>query len=133
MNNDLIDKLQEEVKKMKFQLKEIGNTIDDEEYPIASLVISYNWGADDLSPAHDIFEKYSNLLDEGKSWSHYKLEEDFRNQFDDKIGYQEVKHIVLAFWRNHQWNSVCIHFVKSHGDCPPCEFSEIVEYIRDNK
>lgn len=100
----------------------IGETLDHHEYPIAALVISMDWDDKDLNRAHDIFEKYDNLLDaeEEVNWRAFELE--LRDAFS--IGYQTVKMIVLAFFRNYQWHEVCTQYAKAYM-C--VEFHEIVE------
>ena len=71
--------------------------------------------------AHDIFEKYDNTLEreEPVNWKEFEME--LRNTFD--IGYQTVKSIVLAFYRNHQWTRVCAEYAKAY-EC--IEFHEII-------
>ncbi|MEJ1364540.1 MAG: hypothetical protein RPU42_05495 [Candidatus Sedimenticola sp. (ex Thyasira tokunagai)] len=109
-----------EIDKIKFHIKMLGEAIDSREYPIASLVISMDWDGDDLNRAHDVFEKYDNMLEakEDINWRAFEME--LRNTFD--IGYQTVKSIVLAFYRNHQWTEVCSLYAKAY-EC--LEFHEI--------
>lgn len=112
--------LENEIKKLKYHVSLLGNCIDYEQNPIASLVIEMDWSEADLSAAYDIFEKYSNILDAGKSFCTGDLEKDLRQKFN--IGYQKVKYIVLAFYRNHQWVRVCSLYAH---DFECVEFHEI--------
>ncbi len=102
-----------ELDKIKYHIKMIGETINSLDHPIASLVISMDWDGDDLNKAHDIFEAYDNKInneEEDINWT--GLELDLRSEFD--IGYQTVKSIILAFYRNYQWIEVCAQYALSH-------------------
>ena len=114
-----------DIDKIKFHIQMIAESIDSREYPIASLVISMDWDGDDLNRAHDVFEKYDNMLEnkEEVNWTRFEME--LRETFG--IGYQTVKSIILAFYRNHQWTEVCTLYANSHM-C--MEFHEIA---RDNE
>jgi hypothetical protein len=117
-----MEELSKQVDKLKYQMQLVGESINSKEHPIASLVISMNWGDKDLDKAHDIFEKYENILESGESpnWGAFELE--FNQQFD--IGYQTLKMIVLAFHRNFQWENVCAVYAKAK-EC--VEFHEITK------
>ncbi len=101
-----------EIKKIKFHLRLLSETIDSRNYPIPSLVVEMDWDGDDLNRAHDIFEKYDKKLEAGETVNWTDLEIDLKREFD--INYQIVKSIVLAFYRNHQWTEVCKYYAKSH-------------------
>lgn len=110
-----------ELEKIKFHIQMLGECIDSTTSPIASLVISMDWDGDDLNRAHDIFEKYDNDLENGREVNWTQFEHEIRDEFE--IGYQNVKSIVLAFYRNHQWVEVC----KQYASDKPCmEFHEII-------
>jgi len=104
--------INKELEKVKFHIRLIGETIDHRTYPVPSLVIEMDWDSDDLNRAHDIFEKYDTKLqnEEEVNWTYFESE--LRKIFD--IGYQKVKSIILAFFRNHQWTEVCTLYAKSH-------------------
>lgn len=112
--------VEKEIEKIKFHISLIGETIDYRNNPIPALVIEMNWDASDLDAAHDIFEKYNNMLEnkENASWTAFEIE--LRKKFN--IGYQTIKSIILAFYRNHQWTEVCTLYARSH-EC--VEFHEI--------
>lgn len=112
--------LKHEIEKLKFHISLIGETIDHRNNPIPALVIQMNWTAKDLDAAHDIFEKYSNLIESNVDVDWYAFEHELRDKF--KIGYQTVKIIILAFYRNHQWTEVCSLYAQAH-EC--MEFHEI--------
>ena len=112
--------IENEIKKMKFHISLIGETLDYRNNPIPALVIQMDWNENDLDAAHDIFEKYDNMLEakEEVNWRAFEME--LRKKFG--IGYQTVKSIVLAFYRNHQWSEVCTLYARS---CECVEFHEI--------
>lgn len=109
-----------EIEKLKYQLKLVGETIDYKSNPILSLVIELDWGEEDLETAHDIFEEYDNKLENNEDVNWTEFEFRLRNRFE--IGYQTVKSIILAFYRNHQWRKVCKGYAKEHD---VLEFKEI--------
>jgi len=98
--------LEQEIEKLKFQIRIIGETIDYDKYPLNDLIISFDWSNKDLNNAHDIFEEYSNILDESNKFDSPEFEHKLRDKFS--IGYQEVKSIINAFYKNGQWTSVCM-------------------------
>lgn len=114
-----------EIEKMKYHIRMLAEALDYEEHPIPYLVVEFDWDEQQLTKAHDIFEKYDRLLAEGKSplWS--DLEHDLRTEFD--IGYQEVKSVVNAFYSNAQWWNVCYWFAKGQEPSCPMELKHIVE------
>ncbi|MEE2001407.1 DUF1878 family protein [Alkalimonas sp. MEB108] len=104
--------IEKEIEKIKFQISLIGETIDHTSNPITALVISMNWNAKDLDSAHDIFEKYDRQLESSKEPNWHEFEHELREKFN--IGYQTVKSIVLAFYRNHQWTRVCKLYAQAY-------------------
>jgi hypothetical protein len=114
--------LPDAVQRLQFQMKLVGEALDHREHPIASLVISLNWSEQDLEAAHDIFERYDHLLEENKSPQWGQFEHELRDRFS--ISYQSVKWIILAFYHNGQWTSVCQEYAKAYS-C--AEFHEILE------
>lgn len=109
-----------EIEKIKYHIQLISETIDHQIHPIPYLVISEDWGKEDLSAAHDIFEKFDAKLERGETVNWYEFEEDFKKRFN--MSYQALKSVVLAFFRNGQWDSVCRTYAAEHH-C--VEFSEI--------
>jgi hypothetical protein len=104
--------LEEEINKLKYQMSILVSTIDSDKYPVESLILSLNWNDDDLNAAHDIFEKYDKKLEAKEkeiNWSAF--EHELRDRFN--IGYQTVKSIILAFYKNHQWVEVCYQYAKA--------------------
>jgi len=112
--------IENEIKKLKFHISLIGETLDYRANPIAALIIERDWNEADLDSAHDIFEKYDNMLEEKKDVDWRAFEMELKKKFG--IGYQTVKSIVLAFYRNHQWTNVCTLYARS-AEC--VEFHEI--------
>ena len=112
--------IEEQLEKLLFQMKLVGESLDSRVHPIPALVISMNWSATDLDKAHDIFEKFDRILESGKKPNWGEFEQDFKEQFE--IGYQSLKTVVLAFHRNFQWTQVCETYAKTY-EC--MEFHEI--------
>ena len=115
-----MDDLQKQIDKLKFQMSLVGESLDSREHPIATLAISMDWDDDDLDRAHDIFEKFDKIIESGAKPNWAEFERDFSQQFG--IGYQTLKVIVLSFFRNFQWTSVCEIYAQAH-EC--VEFHEI--------
>lgn len=118
-----IEELAEELQKLKYQVRVLGETVDYDAHPVESLVLSMDWGEGDIDRAHDIFEKYDNKLEakEPVNWAEFEME--LRTEFN--IGYQTVKLIVLAFFKNHQWTNVCYGYAMSFEPTTPVEFHQI--------
>lgn len=115
-----MDELLEQILKLKFHIKLVGESLNSQEHPIASLVISMDWGDRELNSAHDIFESYDEQLNDKKEPNWRAFEAKFKDEFG--IGYQEVKLVVLSFFRNYQWTDVCIAYANAN-EC--VEFHEI--------
>ncbi len=116
-----------QIEKIKYHIRLLAESLDHKAYPIASLVLGMNWSENDLDRAHDIFEKYDNELETGAtpSWTAFELE--LRNEFS--IGYQSVKNIVLAFYRNGQWRDVCVGYTLEHTSV---ELHEILSDFKED-
>ncbi|EFV81057.1 MULTISPECIES: hypothetical protein [Neisseria] len=125
----LLENQKEEIAKIKFHISMLNSYQNYSNNPIGSLVIEFDWSEEDLDKAHDIFEKYDKKILEGRLDGnlHSLMEKDFNE--DLNLGYQEVKSVVLAFFRESRWVTVCVEFVKSYG-YEPVEFSEIISYIK---
>lgn len=115
-----MEELKQEIEKIKYQLSLLSEVIDHRVYPIPSLVIELDWGEEDLNAAHDIFEECDTKLRNGEKVNWTEFEMNLRTKFG--IGYQTVKSIILAFYRNDQWYSVCKGYAKEHD---VLEFKEI--------
>lgn len=115
--------LAKELEKLKYQISVIAETIDYERFPVESLVLQMDWDESQIDSAHDIFEKYDNKLQAKETINWHDLEVDLKNQFN--IGYQTVKLIVLAFYRNDQWIEVCKGYAMSFEPNAPIEFHRI--------
>lgn len=125
-----MDDLVKEIKKLKYHIELIGNTIDGDIYPVESLIVSFDWNNNDLNKAHDIFEKYDKKIEaKEKNINWFAFEKELEEQFN--INYQEVKLIILAFYKNRQWSEVCYQYAKEN-QCMEFD-SFIMEYERDFK
>lgn len=122
----MTDSIQKQLDKLKYQLHLLGEAVDHREYPIPSLILSMDWDDDDLNKAHDIFEKYDNMMEDRKevNWTAFEME--LRETFG--IGYQTVKTIILAFFDNGQWQNVCTAYAKAY-EC--VEFHRITRSKND--
>ncbi|MFQ2558598.1 hypothetical protein ACK3Z7_04205 [Aeromonas caviae] len=118
-----IEEIAEELKKLKYQVRTLGETIDYRTHPVEALILSLDWGEGDIDRAHDIFEKYDNKLEAGEVVNWHEFEHELRDAFG--IGYQTVKSIVLAFYANHQWTNVCYGYAMSFEPTTPVEFHRI--------
>lgn len=121
MNSKEYNTLKTDIEKLRFQVELLAQSLNWQEHPIAGLVSSLDWSANDLDKAHDIFEKYDELLEKNKelvSW--YEFECEFKRDFG--IGYQTLKRVVLAFYYNSQWVDLCIEYAKAK----PCLELDII-------
>lgn len=110
-----------DAEKIKYHIRLLAEALEARENPIASLVISNDWSASDLDVAHDIFEKFDQRMERKEAVNWHSFEREFNERFG--FSYQSVKSVVLAFFRNDQWVSVCKAYATEH----PCvEFSEII-------
>ena len=113
-----------EIEKIKYHLSLLAESLDHRAYPIPSLVISLNWDQGELDAAHDIFQEFNDLIENSGGLKEEINWVGFEALFKEKlgIGYQSLKSIVLAFYRNHQWTEVCQLYASTY---PSLEFSEI--------
>lgn len=118
-----IDELEKELRKLKYQVRAIGETIDYQNHPVEALILEMDWGEGDINRTHDIFEKYDNKIEKGETINWRDFEMELRNEFN--IGYQTVKSIIIAFYQNHQWTNVCYQYAMSFEPTTPIEFHHI--------
>lgn len=118
----------ERLDKLKYQVETLGHTIDYEKHPVEALVLSNDWGPKQLEKAHDIFEIWDKKLEGGEEMNSGDFEHEFQQYLN--VGYQGLKSIVLAFYRNSQWTNVCEAYVDSFGKAPSVEFFEIAHRNR---
>lgn len=117
-----MEDFQKELEKLKFQMKLVGESLSFEEHPMASLVIEMDWSNQELNIAHDIFEIYDSQLEAGEKPNWIEFESEFDRQLG--VGYQMLKLVVLAFYRNFQWTRVCEVYA-NENDC--MEFHSITK------
>lgn len=122
------EEISEAINKLRYQVNILGQTIDYERYPVESLIMSMDWGNDDLNKAHDIFERWDNKLESGETMSSAQFENDFSS--DLGVSYQGLKSIILAFYKNGQWTNVCEAYVDSFGNTPAMEYHSIMRRTR---
>lgn len=118
-----LSSIEKEISKMKYQIQVLGACIDYERNPVEALILSMNWDEEQLDRAHEIFEKYDTMLSNKQSIVWSTFEHELRDEFD--IGYQTVKAIVLAFFKNSQWVDVCYGYAMSFEPTTPIEFHQI--------
>lgn len=124
-----IEEIQQIIAKLSYQVSILGQTIDYQKHPVEALIFEMNWSDVELQKAHDIFERWDAQLEKGHPVQHGAFESDFKRELD--VGYQRLKSIVLAFYRNHQWTNVCESFVDSFGMSPSLEYHSIMRRERD--
>ncbi|MGE6440714.1 hypothetical protein ACQKC9_04000 [Psychrobacter sp. NPDC078409] len=115
--------LEEKVNLLQYHVTLLANCIDSDEHPVENLILTMNWNEEQIEKAHDIFQKYDELIDLKSDIVWSRFEHELRDQFS--IGYQTVKRIVLAFYRNHQWVDVCYQYAMSFEPTTPIEFHQI--------
>lgn len=120
--------IDEQLEKIRFQIETLSQAVSWEDHPVESLILSLDWDRDDLNKAHDIFEAWEKRISQGEQISSPAFEADFREKLG--IGYQSVKSVVNAFWRNDQWVDVCEAFVDSMGPHPSVEYLPIANRDR---
>jgi len=116
------------IEKLAYHVSLIGETIDYEKHPIEALILSMNWGREDIDKAHDIFERWDQRLENGGAMSTSEFESDFNRELG--ISYQGLKSVILAFYRNHQWTNVCEAYVDAFGTSPSIEYHSIARRER---
>lgn len=118
-----LEELSAVVEKLQYHVSVLSDCVDYERYPVERLILSMNWDDAQLNRAHDIFQKYDELLANEEDVNWMAFEHELRDEFN--IGYQTVKHIVLAFFNNHQWVEVCHGYALSFEPTTPVEFHQI--------
>ncbi|EHU4959511.1 hypothetical protein [Vibrio diabolicus] len=118
-----LEELSAVVEKLQYHVSILSDCVDYERYPVERLILSMNWDDAQLNRAHDIFQKYDELLANEEDVNWMAFEHELRDEFN--IGYQTVKHIVLAFFNNHQWVEVCHGYAMSFEPTTPVEFHQI--------
>lgn len=122
------DEMVETIKKLIYHVSLIGETIDNENYPVESLILSMNWSRADITKAHDIFERWNKRLENGEKMSTAEFERDFDTELG--VGYQSLKSIILAFYKNYQWTNVCEAYVDAFRGSPSIEYHSIMRRER---
>lgn len=125
----MTQELADAIEKLRFQLGLVSQTIDYKSYPIERLVLEMDWSDEDLSRVNDIFSKWDMKISQGEEMRSFDFEYDFQDQMG--IGYQSLKGVVNAFYRNDQWVTVCEAFVDSMGPSPSVEYLSIARRERD--
>jgi len=98
--------------KLIYHEKLLNESIDHEKNPIHELVIELDWDEEDLNSVYEIFQEYNNKLENGEDVDWLKFELKLEDRLS--IGYQTVKSIILAFYKNHEWTKVCKGYAKQH-------------------
>lgn len=108
-----MEEFEKRIEKLEYQISLLISTIDNDKYPVESMILYLNWNDTDLNKAHDIFEKYDNKLENKEDINWTDFEHELTQTFD--IGYQTVKTIIISFYKNRQWSGVCYYYAKSHA------------------
>lgn len=122
------EEMAEIIEKLVYHVSLLGETIDYEKYPVEALILSMKWDRADLNKAHDIFERWDHRLENGGEMKTGEFESDFNREL--KISYQDLKSVILAFYKNHQWTNVCEAYVDAFGTSPSAEYHSIMRRER---
>lgn len=104
--------MSEDIEKLKYQVNLLISLIDHNKHPVESMVLDLNWSDEDLDDAHDIFEKYDDMIEKGEDINWHTFEHELRDKFN--IGYQTVKTIINSFYNNNQWSAVSYQYAKEY-------------------
>lgn len=123
-----LEDMEAAINKLRYQVRILGEAIDYKTSPVESLILSMDWSKDDINRVHDIFERWDTRIRKGEKLESHK----FESEFDSVgIGYQALKSVILAFYRNGQWTDVCEAYVDSFGGTPSLEYHGIMKRERD--
>lgn len=115
-----IDELVKRIEKLEFHTKLLNESLHTSESPMASLAIAFGWSKSEFDVVFEIFGKFDQQLSNNEeiNWS------GFEREFDEKlhISCQDLKSIILAFYRNERYVNVCYAYVSSLGETLPVEF-----------
>ena len=101
--------LQEQINRLRFQLKELAGSVSIEENSMAIFFIEQNWGDEEFDAIADVFDRYdADLLDAVG------------------LSYQGVKALASTLYRNDRWQLVCYHYAKALAPNPPIEVQYII-------
>jgi hypothetical protein len=117
--------VERELAKLRYHVRRLADAIDPREHPEAAMVVQLDWSEDDVERATDIFAKYAQLLQSGRSI--HGLEKELKDAFGI-VSYQTIKPIVLGFWRLSVHPDVCVEYAKQN-ECR--EFREILDEARN--
>lgn len=108
--------IEKELKKVKFLLgwirHEIGD-LNERDTPISWLIEEMDWDEEDLRKAHDIFEKYDDMLKNGEDVDWYDFEAELYTTLS--VGQSSVKYLILAFFRSEKWERVCKQYTSARA------------------
>ena len=65
--------LQEQINRLRFQLKELAGSVSMEENSMAVFFIEQNWGDEEFDAIADVFDRYDADLLNGASTRHRKM------------------------------------------------------------
>jgi hypothetical protein len=94
--------------------------------PLESLIIDLDWDEDDFETVQRIFKEYDGRIREKTEPVLLGFGARIRERFG--IDHQDLKQIILAFWRCNLWKNVCEEYARQSQ---VVEFHEILEAIKD--
>ena len=121
-----IEEIKNDIELLQYHVSLLIDCVDFDKNPIEKLILSMNWSERQINKAHDIFQKYDQLIDSNANIVWSKFEHELRDEFE--IGYQTVKQIIIAFYKNHQWVDVCYKYAMSFEPNTPIEFHQITRH-----
>ena len=88
--------LQREIEKLKFQMLEMHNCLENPSR-VLTMLIEFNWGREELQRAESIMKKYEPLSRDPhcRAWA-----SDLRREFEDELGvlHQGMKTVIGTFF-----------------------------------
>jgi hypothetical protein len=114
--------IENQIAKMRFQIKTIGSTIDFVEHSIPSIIMELDWDDEDFRDANKILNDYEQLIKSSMTVDWDEFETKLCKRFN--IARPAVKAIILAFLRNRQYLGVCESYANEYNIK---EFQDILE------
>ena len=117
--------LQEQIDRLKFQLRELATSLPYESNSLGIFFIEQDWGEEEWEAVVDVFDRYDALLMDGGEF----ITGQFEKAIGDAVGlsYQGVKALASTLYSSGRWELVCYHYAKSMEPHPPIEVKRIIK------
>ena len=104
--------IEQELQKLRYQIQIIHEVLDLDKRPVISLILTYGWGYNDHLRLTNMFEKFSEMIDNGQEFDYFEINVEVEKLFD--LGHQHTKMIILAHYEEEKWVNVCEKYIKSY-------------------